>query len=52
MVKKRKATTLKNNDDKCFQYAITVSLNHENIGKDPQRVSKVTSLLINTVGTK
>ena len=52
MVKKRKATTLKNNDDKCFQYATTVSLNHENIVKDAQRVSKITSLLINTTGTK
>ena len=30
----------KNNDDKCFQYAITVALNHEQIKKDPQRITK------------
>ena len=30
----------KNNDDKCFQYAVTVALNHENILKGPQRISK------------
>ena len=24
-------------DDKCFQYAVTVALNHEEIKKDPQR---------------
>ena len=30
----------KNNDDKCFQYAITMALNHEQIKKDPQRITK------------
>ena len=30
----------KNNDDNCFQYALTVALNHQNIGKNPQRMSK------------
>ena len=25
------------NDNKCFQYAITVALNHKEIGKDPQK---------------
>ena len=28
----------KNNDDKCFQYALTVVLNHEQIKKDPQKI--------------
>ena len=28
------------NDDSCFQYALTVALNHQNIRKDPQRTSK------------
>ena len=28
-------------DDKCFQYALTVALNHQNIGRDPQRISKI-----------
>ena len=28
----------KNNDDKCFQYALTVALNYEQIKKDPQKI--------------
>ena len=31
----------KNNDDKCFQYAVTVALNYNKINKNPQRVSKI-----------
>ena len=31
----------KNNDDKCFQYAVTVALNYEKINKDPRRISKI-----------
>ena len=31
----------KNNDDKCFEYALTVTLNYEQIRKDPQRISKI-----------
>ena len=31
----------KHNDDKCFQYAVTVALNREPIKKDPQRISKI-----------
>ena len=31
----------KNNDYKCFQYAVTVALNHDKINKNPQRVSKI-----------
>ena len=40
---KNKKTTinLKNNDDKCFQYALTVALNYEQIKKDPQEISKI-----------
>ena len=41
-LKNKKATiNPKNNDDKCFQYALTVALNHEPIEKDPQRITKV-----------
>ena len=29
----------KNNDDKCFQYAVTLALNLDNINKHPQRIS-------------
>ena len=28
-------------DNKCFQYAITVALNHQSIGNNPQRASKI-----------
>ena len=41
-VKVKKATIdPKNNDDKCFQYALTVALNYQSIKKDPQRISKM-----------
>ena len=30
-----------NDDDKCFQYDATVALNHEEIGKNLQRISKM-----------
>ena len=40
---KNKNTTInqKNNDDKCFQYALTVALNYEQVEKDPQRISEI-----------
>ena len=40
---KNKKTTInpKNKDNECFRYAITTALNHEKIGKDPQRISKI-----------
>ena len=31
----------KNNDDNCFQYAITVALNHQNIENHPERISNI-----------
>ena len=41
-IKDKKSTiNPKNNDYKCFQYAVTVALNHDKINKDPQRVSKI-----------
>ena len=41
-LKNKKATiNPKNNDDKCFQYALTIALNHEQIKKDPQRITKI-----------
>ena len=41
-LKNKKATiNPKNNDDKCFQYAVTVALNYEQIKKDPQRITKI-----------
>ena len=41
----------RNNDDKCFQYALTATLNHQNIKKVPQRISKV-KRFINQYGWK
>ena len=32
---------LKNNDDKCFQYAITVALIHKQIKGHPERISNI-----------
>ena len=41
-IKDKKSTiNTKNNDYKCFQYAVTVALNHDKIKKNPQRVSKI-----------
>ena len=40
---KNKNSTInpKNNDDKCFQYAVSLALNLDNINKHPQRISKI-----------
>ena len=40
---KNKKSTInpKNNDHKCFQYAVTLALNLDKIRKDPQRISKI-----------
>ena len=38
---KKSTINPKNNDDKCFQYAVTLALNLHNIEKNPQRVSKI-----------
>ena len=41
-LKNKEATiTPKNNDDKCFQYALTVPLNYQSIKKNLQRISKI-----------
>ena len=41
-IKNKKATiNPENNYDNCFQYPLTVALNHQNIGKNPQRISKI-----------
>ena len=41
-IKNKKATTNpKNDDDKYFQYALTIALNYQNIKKDLQRVIKI-----------
>ena len=41
-LKNKKATkNSKNNDNNCFQYALTVTLNYQNIKEDLQRISKI-----------
>ena len=45
-LKNKKATiNPKNNDDKFFQYTVTVAFNYEQIKKDPQRISKNESFI-------
>ena len=34
-------------DNNCFQYAITVALNHQNIDRNPERISKLKSFINN-----
>ena len=41
-LKNKKATiNPKNNDDNCFQYALTIALNHKQIKSHPERMSKI-----------
>ena len=41
-LKNKKATiNSKNNDNKSFQYAVTVALNYQNIKNNPERISKI-----------
>ena len=38
---KKSTINPKNNDYKCFQYAVTLALNHDKIDRNPQRISKI-----------
>ena len=40
-IKKATINPINKKDNKCFQYAVTVALNHEEIKKDPQRITKI-----------
>ena len=42
-IKSKKATTndINKKDNKYFQYALTVALNHEETGKSPQGIAKI-----------
>ena len=41
-LKNKKATiNPKNNDDKCFQYAVAVALNYQKIKNNPEKISKI-----------
>ena len=41
ILNKRAIINPKNKDNKCFQYSITVSLNHQNIENYPERISNI-----------
>ena len=42
LLKNKKSTkNPKNNDYKCFQYAVTLALNLDKVNKHPQRISKI-----------
>ena len=55
-LKNEKATiNPKNNEDKCFQYAVIAALNYQNIKKkkkNRQRISKINLLLISIIVKK
>ena len=46
-IKNKKATInpINKKDNQCFEYAITVALNHEEIKKDLQRITKINPFL-------
>ena len=46
-IKSKSATVnpINKKDNKCFQYAVPVALNHEEIKKDPQRITKITPFI-------
>ena len=39
--KKTTINPINKKDNKCFQYAVTVAFNYEEIKKDPQRITKI-----------
>ena len=41
LINKRATINPKNKDDKCFQYSITVELNHQKIESHPERISNI-----------
>ena len=49
--KKSNINPINKKHDKCFQYVVTVALNHEEIKKNPQRIRK-TKPFINTYNWK
>ena len=41
MKNKKPTINPKNNDDNCFQFALTAALSHQYIEYNPQRISKI-----------
>ena len=48
-IKNKKATinSINKKDNKCFQYAVTVALNYEEIGKHAERITKIKPFINN-----
>ena len=46
-IKNKKATInpINKKHNKCFQYAVTIALNYEEIKQDPQRITKIKPLM-------
>ena len=46
-IKNKKATVnpINKKDDKCFQYAVTVALNYQEIKNGPQRITKIKAFI-------
>ena len=44
-IKKATINPITKKDNKCFQYAVTVAWNHEEIKKDPQRITIALNVL-------
>ena len=40
LINTRATIDAKNNDGNCFQYAMIVALNHQNVGNNPEKISK------------
>ena len=40
-LKDKKSANQKNNDNKCFQYAVTLALNIDKVNDHPERISKI-----------
>ena len=50
-VKDKKSTiNPKNNDYKCFQYAVTLALNYDKVDRNPQTIAKTKPLVKNMIG--
>ena len=41
--KKARINLINQKDNKCFEYVVTVALNHEEIGKHAEKISKIKS---------
>ena len=40
-IKKTTINSISKNDNKCFEYVVTIALNNKEIKKDPQRISEI-----------